>query len=43
MGYSSRPENILLCVGALGSVLNEQGLAVDTGAALNRVQQALAS
>ena len=43
MGYSSRPENILLCIGALGSVLNEQGLAVDTGAALNRVQQALAS
>jgi alanine-glyoxylate transaminase/serine-glyoxylate transaminase/serine-pyruvate transaminase len=43
MGYSSRRENILLCIGALGSVLNEQGLAVDTGAALNRVQQALAS
>jgi len=43
MGYSSRPENILLCIGALGSVLNEQGLAVDPGAALNRVQQALAS
>jgi alanine-glyoxylate transaminase/serine-glyoxylate transaminase/serine-pyruvate transaminase len=39
MGWSSRRENILLCVGALGSVLNDLGVDVDTGAALNAIQQ----
>jgi alanine-glyoxylate transaminase/serine-glyoxylate transaminase/serine-pyruvate transaminase len=41
MGWSSRRENILLCVGALGSVLNDLGTGVDTGAALNAVQRSL--
>jgi len=41
MGWSSRRENILLCIGALGSVLNDLGAGVDTGAALNAVQQSL--
>jgi alanine-glyoxylate transaminase/serine-glyoxylate transaminase/serine-pyruvate transaminase len=43
MGWSSRPENILLCVGALGMVLNDLGQRADTGAALERVRTALAS
>lgn len=33
MGYSSRPENIILCIGALGAILNDQGMPVDTDAA----------
>lgn len=41
MGFSSRAENILLCVGALGSVLNDQGAKVDTGAALNAARASL--
>ncbi len=40
MGWSSRAENILLCIGALGSVLNDLGADVDTGLALNRVRAA---
>jgi alanine-glyoxylate transaminase/serine-glyoxylate transaminase/serine-pyruvate transaminase len=40
MGWSSRAENILLCLGALGSALNEMGHAADTGAALNAARQA---
>jgi alanine-glyoxylate transaminase/serine-glyoxylate transaminase/serine-pyruvate transaminase len=43
MGYSSRPENVLLCVGALGTVLHEMGTPVDTGAALSRVHAALSA
>jgi len=43
MGWSSRPENILLCIGALGMVLNDLGHRADTGAALDRVRAALAS
>ncbi len=42
MGYSSRPTNILLCIAALGTVLNDLGQGVDTGAALAGVQTALA-
>ena len=29
MGYSSRPENVLFCISALGSVLNDLGAKVD--------------
>jgi alanine-glyoxylate transaminase / serine-glyoxylate transaminase / serine-pyruvate transaminase len=41
MGHSSRPTNILLCVAALGAVLNDLGYRTDTGAAIARVQTAL--
>ena len=34
MGYSSRPENVLRCLAALGCELARQGHAIDTGAAL---------
>lgn len=41
MGYSSRAENILLCVGALGTVINDMGAGVNVGDALSRVHGAL--
>jgi len=41
MGHASRAENILLCVGALGAVLSDTGVSVDTGEALSGVQKAL--
>jgi alanine-glyoxylate transaminase/serine-glyoxylate transaminase/serine-pyruvate transaminase len=41
MGWSSRAENVLLCLGALGSVLNELGHSADTGAALTAARAAL--
>jgi alanine-glyoxylate transaminase/serine-glyoxylate transaminase/serine-pyruvate transaminase len=41
MGYSSRAENILLCVGALGAVLQEMGARVDIEQALSRVHASL--
>jgi alanine-glyoxylate transaminase/serine-glyoxylate transaminase/serine-pyruvate transaminase len=41
MGWSSRAENILLCLGALGSVLNDMGHSADTGVALSAAQAAL--
>ncbi len=41
MGWSSRPQNVLFCISALGAVLNDMGANLDTGAALDRVQQAL--
>jgi alanine-glyoxylate transaminase/serine-glyoxylate transaminase/serine-pyruvate transaminase len=41
MGYSSRAENVLLCIGALGTVLADLGLKVDTGEALARARVAL--
>ncbi|KAA6183429.1 alanine--glyoxylate aminotransferase family protein [Thiohalocapsa marina] len=41
MGWSCRRENIVLCIGALGSVLNDLGAGVDTGAALQAAQGAL--
>ncbi len=31
MGYSCRPDNVMLCLSALGSVLNDMGLAVHVG------------
>jgi alanine-glyoxylate transaminase/serine-glyoxylate transaminase/serine-pyruvate transaminase len=43
MGWSSRPENILLCIGGLGMVLNDLGHRADTGAALDQVRAALAA
>ncbi len=42
MGHSSRPENVLLCVGALESVLGDMGAAIHRGAALPAMQRALA-
>ena len=41
MGYSSRPENVLLCVGALEAVLADMGASIERGAALKAVQHAL--
>ena len=41
MGHSSRAENILLCVGALGTILNGAGVGTDTGEALSRVHAVL--
>ena len=41
MGYSSRPENILLCVGALEAVLADLEATIHRGAALQAVQHAL--
>ena len=31
MGYSCRPENVMLCLSALGSVLADMGMAVHVG------------
>lgn len=42
MGYSSRRENIVLCIAALGSELTTLGHPVDTGAALQAVETELA-
>jgi alanine-glyoxylate transaminase/serine-glyoxylate transaminase/serine-pyruvate transaminase len=41
MGYSSRPENVLLCLSALGSELTALGLGPDTGNALAAAQRVL--
>lgn len=41
MGYSSRPENVLLCVEALGTVLAEEGLSVSAEEAVSAARQAL--
>ena len=41
MGYSSRAENVLLCVGALEAVLADMGAIINRGAALRAVQHAL--
>jgi alanine-glyoxylate transaminase/serine-glyoxylate transaminase/serine-pyruvate transaminase len=41
MGFSARAENVLLCLSALGTVLNELGHAADTGNALREATQAL--
>ncbi len=41
MGYSSRAENVLLCLGALGTELNQMGHGVDTSAALTAAEAAL--
>ncbi len=42
MGHSSRAENILLCVGALESVLGDMGADIKLGVALPAMQKALA-
>ncbi len=42
MGHASRAENILLCVGALESVLGDMGAEINTGVALPAMQEALA-
>jgi alanine-glyoxylate transaminase/serine-glyoxylate transaminase/serine-pyruvate transaminase len=42
MGHSSRMENILLCVGALESVLGDMGASIERGAALAAMQRARA-
>jgi len=41
MGHSSRTENILLCIGALESVLGDMGAAINIGAALPAMQRAM--
>ena len=41
MGHSSRAENILLCVGALESVLGDMGANIKKGVALPAMQKAL--
>ena len=41
MGHSSRTENILLCVGALESVLGDLGADINRGVALAAMQKAL--
>jgi alanine-glyoxylate transaminase/serine-glyoxylate transaminase/serine-pyruvate transaminase len=41
MGYGSRAENVLLCIGALGAVLTDLGVAVDTGTAVSRAHAVL--
>jgi alanine-glyoxylate transaminase/serine-glyoxylate transaminase/serine-pyruvate transaminase len=33
MGYSCRPDNVMLCLSALGSVLQDMGYAVHVGEA----------
>ena len=42
MGHASRAENILLCIGALESVLGDLGATINTGVALPAMQKALA-
>jgi len=42
MGHASRAENILLCVGALESVLGDMDAEINTGVALPAMQKALA-
>jgi alanine-glyoxylate transaminase/serine-glyoxylate transaminase/serine-pyruvate transaminase len=42
MGYASRAENILLCIGALESVLGDMGADIKRGAALPAMQKILA-
>jgi alanine-glyoxylate transaminase/serine-glyoxylate transaminase/serine-pyruvate transaminase len=41
MGYSSRAENVILFIGALGAILSDLGVPADTGAALSRAHTAL--
>ena len=41
MGHSSRAENILLCIGALESVLGEMGADIKLGVALPAMQKAM--
>lgn len=43
MGYSCRPDNVMLCLSALGSVLMDMGYAVKVGEAEAAAHQAYAS
>jgi alanine-glyoxylate transaminase/serine-glyoxylate transaminase/serine-pyruvate transaminase len=43
MGHACNAKNILLCISALGAVLDDMGIAVDKGAAVNEVEKALAA
>jgi alanine-glyoxylate transaminase/serine-glyoxylate transaminase/serine-pyruvate transaminase len=43
MGYSCRPDNVMLCLAALGSVLSDMGLPVHVGDAEAAAHQAYAS
>ncbi len=43
MGYSCRPENVMLCLSALGSVLDDVGYAIHVGDAEAAAHQAYAS
>jgi alanine-glyoxylate transaminase / serine-glyoxylate transaminase / serine-pyruvate transaminase len=43
MGHSSRAENIILCLGALESILSDMGADINTGVALSAAQQSLNS
>ena len=42
MGYSCKPENVMLCLSALGSVLSDMGLPVKVGEAEGAAHQAYA-
>lgn len=41
MGHSSRPENVIRCIEALGSALMDEGVDVDPGEAVARAEEAL--
>lgn len=43
MGFSSRPENIVRCLHALGSTLTDEGVSVSPTAAVQAAQQVLAT
>jgi alanine-glyoxylate transaminase/serine-glyoxylate transaminase/serine-pyruvate transaminase len=43
MGYSCRPENVMLCLSALGSVLMDMGLPIKVGEAEAAAHQAYAT
>lgn len=43
MGYSSRPENVMLCVRSLGAVLADEGVSVDADGAAEAAEAALAA
>ncbi|MDX1545353.1 MAG: alanine--glyoxylate aminotransferase family protein [Rhodothermales bacterium] len=41
MGHSSRPENVIRCIEALGSALMDEGVDVDPGEAVARTEEVL--
>ena len=43
MGYSCKPENVMLCLSALGSVLSDMGYPVEVGMAEGAAHQSYAS
>jgi alanine-glyoxylate transaminase/serine-glyoxylate transaminase/serine-pyruvate transaminase len=43
MGYSCRPDNVMLCLSALGSVLSDMGMPVHVGDAEAAAHEAYAS